>query len=124
MSKENRILFVGLGIAFVLPLVLGLLLGWPAWVTVPLLVLVLVGIYRKLVYGTRTAADQVGALLDKIGLHQGNPVRDMTAHRLAKLIERSGHTDVASEVRDRFDSPLSYGMANSQHYPRNIFQNR
>ncbi|WP_019853044.1 hypothetical protein [Actinopolyspora mortivallis] len=115
MSKENRILFAGLAVAFVLPLVLGLLLGWPAWVTVPLLVLVLVGIYRKLVYGTHTAVDQVGALLDKLGLHRGNPTRDLTANRFARLIEASGNTEVAAEVRHRFDSPSAPEAAGGQH---------
>ncbi|ASU79967.1 hypothetical protein CDG81_18775 [Actinopolyspora erythraea] len=122
MTKENRILFVGLGIAFALPLVLGLLLGWPAWVIVPLLVLVLVGIYRKLVYGPRTVADQVGALLDKIGLYEGDPVRELTASRLAKFVEAAGDPRAASEVRERFDSPR-HGAANSRHHVRNIFSN-
>ncbi|PRW61970.1 hypothetical protein [Actinopolyspora mortivallis] len=115
MSKENRILFAGLAIAFVLPLVLGLLLRWPAWVIVPLLVLVLVGIYRKLVYGTYTAVDQVGVLLDKLGLHRGNPTRDLTANRFARLIEASGNTEVAAEVRQRFDSPSASDTVGGQH---------
>nr|WP_218863198.1 hypothetical protein [Actinopolyspora biskrensis] len=114
-------MFTGLAVAFVLPLVLGWLLAWPAWVTVPLFVMVLVGIYRKLVYGTRTVADQVGALLDKLGLHQENAVRAMTANRLAKMIEASGNTAAAAEVRSRFDSPRPYGTASSQHSARNIF---
>lgn len=103
MSKDNRILLTGLTIALLLPLVVGGMLGWPAWVTGPLFVAVLVGMYRKLVYGTQTAADHVGELLDKIGLYTNNPVRDLTAHRIATLIEKSGKTDVATEVRSRFD---------------------
>ncbi|NHD17801.1 MULTISPECIES: hypothetical protein [unclassified Actinopolyspora] len=121
MTKENRVLFTGLAVAFVLPLVLGWLLGWPAWVTVPLLVMVLVGIYRKLVYGTRTVADQVGALLDKLGLHQENAVRDMTANRLAKLIEASGNTEAAAEVRSRFDSPRPHGAGGLRRTAHDVF---
>ena len=67
MSKDNRILLLGVGLAAVLPLVLGGLLGWSAWITVPLFAVVLVGVYRKLVHATPSAGDHVGALLDKLG---------------------------------------------------------
>lgn len=105
MSKDNRILLLGVGLAAVLPLVLGGLLGWSAWITVPLFAVVLVGVYRKLVHATPSAGDHVGALLDKLGLYGDNPVRALTAHRFAKLIEAAGNPNVAEEVRDRFDRP-------------------
>ncbi|KAA5830078.1 hypothetical protein ABT337_09720 [Saccharopolyspora hirsuta] len=108
MSKENKILYLGLATAAVLPLVLGLLLEWPGWVTVPLFAGVLYGIYRKLMHGTRTASDHVGILLDKIGLHAGNPVRDLSAHRIAKLIEAGGNQAVADQVRQKFDAPRPF----------------
>ncbi|MBA8825016.1 hypothetical protein FHX42_002363 [Saccharopolyspora lacisalsi] len=105
MSKENRILLACLVGACVLPLVVGGLLGWPTWITVPLFAAVLVGSYRKFTHGTRTATGHVGALLDRIGLYPDNPVRDLTAHRLANLIEASGNARVAEEVRRKFDAP-------------------
>ncbi|MDA3647041.1 hypothetical protein LZ318_13735 [Saccharopolyspora indica] len=108
MSKESKTLYLGLALAAVLPLVLGLLLGWPAWVTVPLCAAVLYGIYQKLMHGTRTASDHVGIVLDKIGLHAGNPVRDLTAHRIAKLIEAGGNRAVAEQVRQKFDPPRPF----------------
>jgi hypothetical protein len=105
MSKENRILYVGLTIAALLPLVLGLVLSWPAWITVPLFAAVCYGTYQKLMHGTRTPSDHVGVILDKIGLYADNPVRALTAHRFAKLIEASGNPQVAEEVRQKFDAP-------------------
>jgi hypothetical protein len=109
MSKENRMLYGGLAIAAVMPLVLGLVLGWSAWITVPLFVAILAGIYRKLMYGTRTTSDHVGVVLDKIGLYGDNPVRDLTAHRFAKLIEAAGNPGVAEEIRQKFDTPRPLG---------------
>ncbi|PKW15388.1 hypothetical protein [Saccharopolyspora spinosa] len=105
MSKENRILYGGLALAAVIPLVLGLLLQWPALVTVPLFAAVLYGIYRKLMHGNKTTSDHVGVVLDRIGLYADNPVRALTAHRFAKLIEAAGNPGVADEVRQRFDAP-------------------
>ncbi|MGP4019266.1 hypothetical protein [Saccharopolyspora sp. 5N708] len=108
MSKENRILYGGLAFAVVVPVVLGLVLDWSAWVTVPLFAAVLFGIYRKLMHGTRTPSDHVGVVLDKIGLYPDNPVRDLTAHRFAKLIEAAGNQKVADEVRQKFDAPRPF----------------
>ncbi|GAA0522539.1 hypothetical protein GCM10011581_34120 [Saccharopolyspora subtropica] len=108
MSQENRTLYTGLAMAALLPLLLGLLLEWSAWVTVPLFFAVLAGIYQKLMHGTKTPSDHVGILLDKIGLHRDNPVRDLTASRFAKLIDAAGNPSVAEEVRQRFDSPKPF----------------
>ncbi|WP_406692094.1 hypothetical protein REH65_09000 [Saccharopolyspora sp. ID03-671] len=106
MSKENRILYIGLGIAALIPVVFGLVLEWPAWVVVPLLACVGWGVFKKLTGGARTPSDHVGMLLDQLGLHgERNPVRRLTAHRFAKLIEAAGHPQVAEDVRRRFDSP-------------------
>ncbi|MBB5156420.1 hypothetical protein [Saccharopolyspora phatthalungensis] len=105
MSKENRTLYVGLALAALLPLVLGLVLGWSAWITVPLFAAVITGVYQKLMHGTRTPSDHVGVVLDKIGLYPDNPVRALTAHRFAKLIEAAGNPRVAEEVRQKFDAP-------------------
>lgn len=104
MGKENRILLAGLAISLALPLAVGTLLGWPTWVTAPLFIAVLFGVYRKLMFGTKTAADHVGILLDRIGLYSGNPVRDLTAHRFAKLIDAAGNVKLANEIRNRFDT--------------------
>lgn len=106
MSKENRILYAGLGIAALIPLVFGLLLEWPVWVVVPLLAAVGWGVFKKLAGGLPTASDHVGMLLDQLGLHgERHPVRRLTAHRFAKYIEAAGHPQVAEDVRRRFDSP-------------------
>ncbi|TVT56619.1 hypothetical protein FNH05_08265 [Amycolatopsis rhizosphaerae] len=104
MSKENGILLSGLAVAAVLPLVLGWLLAWPAWVTAPVFVLVAAGIYRKLRHANPSAADHVGALLDKIGLYPGNNVRDLTARRIAQFLEAAGKPAIAHEVLRRFDA--------------------
>jgi hypothetical protein len=104
MSKENRILLAGLAMALLLPWAVGALLGWPTWITVPVFAAILFGIYRKLMYGIRSATDHVGALLDQISLYSGNPVRDLTAHRIAKLIEAAGNPHVADEIRAHFDT--------------------
>lgn len=79
MSKDSKILLTGLGTAVLLPLLVGGLLGWPQWVTVPLFIAVITGTYRKLVHGIPTPSDRIGALLDKLGPHTGNPDRDLTA---------------------------------------------
>ncbi|TWF93987.1 hypothetical protein [Saccharopolyspora dendranthemae] len=106
MSKENRTLYIGLVIAALIPLLFGLLLEWPAWVVVPLLVGVGFGAFKKLTGAIRTPADHVGMLLDQLGLQgERNAVRRLTAHRFAKLIEAAGHRQVAEDVRKRFDSP-------------------
>ncbi|MFI0470342.1 MULTISPECIES: hypothetical protein [Saccharopolyspora] len=105
MSKENRILYGGLTLAAAVPLLLGLLLGWPAWVTVPLFGAILYGVYQKLMHGNRTTSDHVGVVLDRIGLYGDNPVRALTAHRFAKLIEAAGNPGAAEEVRQKFDAP-------------------
>lgn len=103
-GKENRILLAGLIVALVLPIVIGILLRWPAWVTVLVFGAVVYGVYQRLRHGMKTAADHVGALLDQIGLYQGNPVRDLTANRIAKYIEATGDTQTAAEIRRRFDT--------------------
>ncbi|MEB3368585.1 hypothetical protein [Saccharopolyspora mangrovi] len=106
MSRENRILYIGLGIAALIPVVFGWLLEWPVWVVVPLLVAVGWGVFQKLAGGLPTPSDHVGMLLDQLGLHgERNAVRRLTAHRFAKLIEAAGHQQVAEDVRRRFDSP-------------------
>lgn len=107
MTRQNRILMAGLATAFALPLVAGLLLNWPFWMTAPLLAAVLAGIYRKLVHPTYTITDHVGELLDTAGLPADNPIRDLTAHRLAEVIEATGNTQIATEIRREFDSPRS-----------------
>lgn len=105
MTRQNRILAAGLATAFALPIVAGLLLNWPFWITAPLLAAVLAGIYRKIVHPTYTTTDHVGELLDTAGLPANNPIRDLTAHRLAELIEATGNTQIATEIRREFDSP-------------------
>ena len=104
MSKDNRILLAGLATAAVLPLVVGGMLAWPNWVTVPLFVAILAGIYRLLMHGNRTVTDHVGALLDRLGFHGKSPVRHLTAHRIAQLVEATGNPRAAGEIRGTFDT--------------------
>lgn len=104
MSRENRILLAGLVTSLILPWAVGVLLDWPTWVTVPVFIAILVGTYRKLMYGIRSASDHIGALLDKINMCSGNPVRDLTAHRIAKIVEAAGDAQVADEIRTNFDT--------------------
>lgn len=106
MNKQNTILMIGLAIAFALPLIVGLVLHWPFWITGPLLAAVLAGIYRLLVHPTYTVIDHVKALLETAGLSRDNPTRDLTARRLAELFEASGNPTLAITIRREFDTPL------------------
>lgn len=122
MSKDNRILLAGLAVAALLPLVVGGMLGWPHWVTVPLFAAVLGGTYRLLMHGNRTVTDHVGALLDRLGFHGRSPVRHLTAHRIAQLVEATGNPRAAGEIRGTFDTlspddlPSSY-RTGTRHTP-------
>ena len=113
MSKDNRILLVGLATALILPFVVGGVLGWSHWVTVPLFAAVLAGVYRLLMYGNRTVTDHVGAMLDRLGFHGKSPVRHLTAHRIAQLIEATGNPHAAEKVRDSFDTLTPDDLPNS-----------
>lgn len=104
MSRDNRILLAGLVTAAFLPIVVGGILDWPRWTSVPLFVAVLVGAYRIIRHRPRTVTDHVGALLDGLGFHGNNPVRHLAAYQLAQLIEAAGRPRDAEQIRCTFDT--------------------
>lgn len=55
--------------------------------------------------GAMGGTDHLGALLDAAGFRSDDPLRAMAASRIALMFEKSGKSEVAEEIRRRFDSP-------------------
>lgn len=51
--------------------------------------------------------DHLADLLDELGFTPGSAERAMFAGRLAKLVEKSGNSAAADDIRRRFDSPAA-----------------